>query len=382
MKARILLALVFAAGLSGCSTISGWFGSSSTEIKPAALTAFHPTAKLVKAWESDIGSGGTYEFSPGTDGQAVYVADKEGHLAKLDLATGKALWKIDTGHVLSTGVGVGDDLVLVGTPKGQVLAYKSDNGQPAWTANLSGEILVPPVVGEGVVAARGNDGNIWLLDAKDGKQRWVYNRLLPALILRVPSDLLLNERGLFAGNPGGTLVGIALNNGAPAWETAVAQPKGATELERISDITGPLAANDHLICAAAYQGRIGCFDQVSGNPVWVRPFSGLTGVDRGGDYLYASDEHGTVESFGMESGAIQWKQDALRDRKLTTPVEVDNYVAVADYQGYVHLLGRDDGQFAARAETDGSAVDGNLLALRRGLIVQTAKGGVFAFRIE
>jgi outer membrane protein assembly factor BamB len=384
MSARILLALLLAVGLSACSTIGGWFGSSSSEpkTKPAELTEFKQTAKLTRVWESDVGAGAPYTLSPATDGEAVYVASKSGRIARLDLATGKEAWRTESGRTLSAGVGVGEGLVLVGTPKGELLAFDSRTGNAAWTATLSGEILVPPVAADGAVAARSNDGNIWLFDAKDGKQRWVYSRVLPSLILRTPSELLFNQRGLFAGNPGGTLVGIALNNGAPAWETPVAVPKGATELERISDVTGPLAADDHVVCAAAYQGRIGCFDQMNGNPVWVRAFSGLSGVELADNSLYANDEHDMVESFGMASGALQWKQDALHDRHLTTPVVVSRFVAVADYQGYVHLLEKSSGQLAAHAPTDGSAVLGQPLALRSGMIVQTSNGTVVAFRIE
>lgn len=382
MKTRILLVGLALAALSGCSTISGWFGSSGPKIKPAELTSFKPSTALDKIWEGSVGSGGGYVFSPGTDSKAVYVAGKDGRIAKMELATGKEIWRIEAGRPLSAGVGVGDGLVLVGTPKGEVLAFDSETGKPAWTAKLSGEILVPPVAANGVVAVRGNDGNVWLLDAKDGKQRWVYNRMLPALILRLPSDLLLNQRGLFAGYPGGSLVGIALNNGAPAWESAVSVPAGATELERMTDVTGPLAADDHIICAVAYQGRIGCFDQNNGNPIWLRAFSGLTGVEMDDHALYASDEHGAVQRFGLSGGALSWSQAALRDRRVSTPALVSHYVAVADYQGYVHLLNQEDGSFAARTGTDGSAVLGQMLSLRSGLIVQTANGDVYAFKIQ
>jgi outer membrane protein assembly factor BamB len=57
---------------------------------------------------------------------------------------------------------------------------------------------------------------------------------------------------------------------------------------------------------------------------------------------------------------------------------VGNQVAVADYQGFVHLLRRDDGAFAARLATDGSAVRANLIPSGEGFLVQTANGGVFA----
>jgi outer membrane protein assembly factor BamB len=385
MKRQVLLVMILAAGLAGCSTVGGWFGMSGSKaplVKPAALTQFKETASLTRMWEASIGKSASYIFSPATDGQAVYAAGKDGHVARFDLATGRENWRIDAGHILSSGVGVGEGLVLVGTPKGEVLAYHAENGQLAWSVVLSGEILVPPVALNGAVAVRSNDGNVWLFDAKDGKQRWVYNRALPSLVLRTPGNLLLTDRALFVGYPGGTMVALALNNGAPVWEVNVAVPKGATELERITDVTGPLAADDHVLCAAAYQGRIGCFDQTNGNPIWVRPFSGLSGVDMGSRYVYTTDEHGTVQGFDMASGANPWKQEALRDRQLSTPLVVSKYVAVADYQGNVHLLNQEDGSLAARVANDGSAVTGQMLALKSGLIVQTVNGGVYAYKIQ
>lgn len=385
MKYWILLVGLVAAGLTGCSTVSGWFdlsGAKATVVKPAALTPFKETASLTRMWQANVGKGSPYAFSPVTDGQAVYAAGTEGHIVKLDLASGREMWRIDAGRPLSAGVGAGDGLVFVGTAKGDLLAYRAENGQLAWSAKLSGEILVPPVAANGAVAARGNDGNVWLLDAQDGRRRWVYNRVMPSLTLRVPGNLLLTERALFVGYPGGMLAALALNNGAPLWETSVAIAKGANELERIADVVGPLAADGQAVCAAAYQGRIGCFDLANGNPIWVRNFSGLSGVGIGGHYLYAADEHATVQGYDLTSGANPWKQDALRDRRLSTPMAVAKYVAVADYQGDIHLLGEENGALVGRAASDGSAVAGQMLALKSGLIVQTTNGGVYAFKIQ
>jgi outer membrane protein assembly factor BamB len=53
-------------------------------------------------------------------------------------------------------------------------------------------------------------------------------------------------------------------------------------------------------------------------------------------------------------------------------------VAVADYQGLVHLLRQEDGAFAARAATDGSAVRAEPVRLGNGMLVQTANGGLYA----
>ena len=381
-RAGLILALALAVG--GCSTVSGWFGGSAKPAaKPAELTEFKPKVALVRAWDANVGSAGGYVFSPATDGQGVYAAAREGRLVRLDLATGKEVWRVDLGQVISAGVGAGDGLVLVGTPKGELLAYKAADGSPAWSARLSGELLVPPEVANGAVAARSNDGKVFLLDAATGKLRWTTSRALPALTLRGQSHILLTDLGVYAGHAGGKLTALALNNGAPRWEANVALPRGATELERIADVTGTLAMDDSRVCAGAYQGRVACFDRVSGNTAWVRDFSTDGGVDMNDRYVFAADEHDTVAAFDKNRGINTWRQDKLRDRKLSSPVAVaDNFVAVADYQGYVHLINAEDGAFAARVATDGGAVVGAMLGLKSGLVVQTANGGVYALRIQ
>jgi outer membrane protein assembly factor BamB len=178
------------------------------------------------------------------------------------------------------------------------------------------------------------------------------------------------------------LQALSLANGAPLWEASVAQVRGSSEIERIADVAGTLAADQRIVCGVAYQGRISCFDQVNGNPVWSREFSGLSGVAQDETSLYAADATDAVQAFDKQRGSGVWKQSALGNRKLTTPLPLGRFVAVGDSLGYVHILRAGDGSFAARAATDGSAIVGRMLALDDGLIAQTANGGVHAFRIQ
>lgn len=374
--------LLLGISVVGCSTVGSWFGSSSPQVKPAELTDFKPTVTLARAWEVSVGDGKPYMFAPASDGQFVFAAARDGRVVKVDIASGRESWRVETGKVLSAGVGVGEGLVLVGTPKGEVVALRATDGQPAWTAKLSGEVLTAPVAAAGAVAARSNDGRIFLLDAKDGKPRWSYSRTLPSLILREPGSLALTARALFVGHPGGKLTALALNNGAPAWEANVALPRGATELERISDVTGALAVDESIVCASAFQGRVACFEQANGNPVWAREFSGLSGLDMDARLVYASDEHAMLQSFDKARGTSLWKQDKLRDRALSTPLAMAGHVAVGDYQGYVHVLNAENGALAGRASTDGSAIVAPMLALSRGLVVQTRNGSLYGFKLQ
>ncbi len=385
MHAReTLLTLALAFTLTGCGTVGGWFGfgNEAPKVKPAELVDFKPTVVLARAWDVSVGGTRPYTLSPGGDEQAVYAAGKDGRMARVDLASGRETWRIETGKTLSAGVGVGSGLAVVATPKGEVLAYQAADGKPVWSANLGGEILSSPVIADQRVAVRTLDGRVFLLSAQDGKKLWTSGKSLPSLVLREAGDLLITPRAVFAGYPGGKLQALSLTNGAPLWEASVTQARGATEIERIADVTGALVADERIVCGVAYQGRMSCFDQVNGNPVWSREFSGLSGVAQDVSTLYATAVGDSVQAYDKQRGSGIWKQSGLANRKVGAPAPLGAHVAVGDSLGYVHLLQTLDGAFAARAATDGSPIVGRMLALDKGLVVQTANGGVYAFKIQ
>jgi outer membrane protein assembly factor BamB len=381
---NLVFATLLALTLGGCGTVGGWFGmgETSTKVKPSPLAEFKATASLTRAWEVGVGPSRPYVFSPGGDGQSVFAAGKDGRIVRIDLSSGREVWRIETGKPLSAGVGVGDGLVLAGTPKGEVLAFQVADGKLAWSAMLGGEILSTPVVMAGRVAVRTIEGRVTLLNTRDGKKQWSAGRTLPSLVLRDASDLLLTDKAVFVGYPGGKLLALSLANGAAVWEANVAQPRGATEIERIADVTGTLIADERMVCGVAYQGRLSCFDQANGNPVWSREFSGLTGVAQDSNALYAVDVKDSLQAFDKQRGSATWKHAALGNRQLTTPLPLGRFVALADIEGMLHLFQSDNGAYAARAATDGSPVTGRLLPLSNGLVVQTANGAVQAFKIQ
>ena len=110
--------------------------------------------------------------------------------------------------------------------------------------------------------------------------------------------------------------------------------------------------------------------------------SSSAGLAIDGRYLYVTDDKGAVHSLDMASGASIWKQDKLSLRRVTAPLPRRNLIAVADAQGVVHFLSREDGPFAARVTTDGSPVVAPLKPLGSGFVVQTSNGGVFAIEAQ
>lgn len=375
-KLTIMVSLLAAA--TGCSTVDSLnpFSSSTPKAKPTELPVIQSTADLRKLWQASVGSAGEYTFSPAASGSSVYAAARDGSISRLD--AGQQVWRVSAGQPISGGVGSDGKLVVVGTPKGEVLAFDAATGRETWKARVSSEVLAAPALADGLVIVRSGDSRVFGFDAVDGKRRWVYQRSTPNLSLRSSVGVLVSGKFTLAGFPGGKLVAIANNNGAAVWEATVALPKGSTELERVADVTSSPVVSGSLVCAAAFQGRVSCFDAGSGNVVWSRDISSSAGMDIDNRYVYVTDDKGAVLAFDRNTGASVWKQDKLLLRNLSRPVALGDVVAVADYQGFVHLLRPSDGALIGRVTTDGSAVRAEPVKTSDGVLIQTVNGGLFA----
>lgn len=378
--------IMLALAMSACSTVSETvsklnpFSRGESKFKPAELVAFTPSVTLRSQWQFNVGSSAELTLVPAVVGDRVYVAAKNGTIACVE--AGKEVWRINIGQTISGGVGADRSLVAVGTAKGEVLVFSAVDGSARWQARASSEILAAPVVGEGLVLARSADSRVFAFDQADGKRRWVYQRSIPALTLRSNVGLLLAGRGILAGFPGGKLVAISTANGAALWELPIAMPKGATELERMADITSDPVLDGRQACAVAFQGRVACIDMQSGSTIWARDVSSSAGLDADSKATYVSDDKGTVHAFDRQTGSSLWKQAALAHRVLSRPIAMGNHVVVGDAQGYVHVLRREDGAFAARLSTDNSAIEADPKSFGRGFVVQTKNGGVYALNLE
>src|SRR5690606_4998006 len=154
------------------------------------------------------------------------------------------------------------------------------------------------------------------------------------------------------------------------WEGTVASPQGATDLERISDVVGAPRILGPLLCGAAYQGRIVCFDVSQGGvALWERNFSSNTGIAIDTQQVYAANQRGVVHAFDLRDGRDVWKQEALRNRRLTAPAVTPQGVAIGDFDGYVHFLSRSDGHLLGRVQVGGGAIVSAPVAVAGGVIV-------------
>jgi outer membrane protein assembly factor BamB len=326
-----------------------------------------------------VGKSLGFVFRPAIYERRVYAISAEGQLAIMDEDSGGSMLKVDEKKRFSGGVEAADGKVVAGTLKGEVLAMDV-SGKVVWTASVAGEVIAAPAISRKTAVVRTSDGRIFGFNLEDGKRKWVFQRASPSLLLRSEAGVIAVGQDVVAGYPNGKLIALDIDDGKLTWETTVALPRGATELERIADVAGLPVIDAGTVCAGAFQSKVACFDIATRNQLWSRDISTARALVRDERNIYVVDDTGQVHALAKEGGASLWKQDKLRYRKLTSPLVFDRSVWVGDFEGYVHMLAPDTGEIIGRIRVDSSPID-SLVRANGGVIAQTANGTVAFIRL-
>ena len=181
---------------------------------------------------------------------------------------------------------IDDELVVVATADGSIVALRRDNGQVLWEQSRTAPSQLSIVGGpspalwgdaifvgfpDGVVGAYGRDGDeLWLTNIAAGEDR----------LLDVDTTPLVADSGVYAASFSGGLHRLDLQTGATVWRAD------------ITGATSPVAVGDSLVTTTA-----------TGSVFWIDPETGTInaelGLDddaagpaiRSGDYLLVSEPH-------------------------------------------------------------------------------------------
>ncbi|MEX1082414.1 MAG: outer membrane protein assembly factor BamB [Halofilum sp. (in: g-proteobacteria)] len=375
MRPTASLALVALLALAGCAAVE------DTAAPPAELTDFEPAARIERVWTDTSGDAFNRKWvrmtPSSTDGDVLYVANVAGQVSAYDREDGARRWRVDADAWLSAGVGSGAGGVYVGSSEGTVIALDADDGSERWRRDLVTELLAAPAVASAeMVLVRAADGRVVALSSETGETAWTYDADVPSLTLRGNSQPVPVPGGALIGLDNGRVVALEGDSGEPLWESTVAPPEGGSPIERMVDIDGALGIGQGVLYAATYQGQIAQIEPREGEIGWSRELSSYAGLSVDAQRVYVTDERSHVRALDPDSGTTLWRQDVLAHRRLTAPVPVPgtDYLAVADYDGYVHLLTRGDGRLVARHRTGGFGILADPVPLDEGRIAVQTQG--------
>jgi outer membrane protein assembly factor BamB len=374
MKKVIVNVLMASATVMMLSACNGFFDKDNTPT-PTPLTRFTPEIKTKLSWykSTNFGVGSDYlKMVPAVTDKAIYTADKEGDITATNRITGSTLWHSHLQASLSAGPGAGADLIFVGSRLGKVYALHQTDGSLAWEAQVSSEVLTPPAASNGIVLIKAIDGQLTALDARNGHAMWHYLQTEPALILRSGSVPQFTRNDLVVGFANGNLAKLTLEDGSLLWQQVITIPQGSFAIQRMVDIDADPVVYNNRVYVATYHGKVAALDLTTGKVYWTHDISSFTGLTVDNQRVYVADATSHLWAFDADSGTVAWRQNQLENRNITGPATIDGYLVVADQEGYLHWMNKQDGHFMARNRVTGFGIlatpvvrDGSVYLLTR-----------------
>lgn len=388
---RNLGALLAMGLLSACAGVNlnplEWFGDDEVN-PPKELVEIAEEVRLRRLWSVNVGNGQGDNYTriiPAVDRGVVYAASENGTVVAVDLSSGDVIWRERLDDVtLTGGVGAGGGLVAVGTRDAEVVALDQQDGSVRWITPVTSEVVAAPTTNGDIVVVQTVDDKVAGLEASNGERRWIYESTQPALTLRGTSRPVITSAGsVIAGFSNGTLVSVSASDGVWRWEERIAVPEGRYDIERVIDVDGDLLVDGSRILASSYQGNLMALDILTGRIVWgLEGTSSYHGLARGFGNLYYSDDESLVVAIRDNSEDVVWRNEDLQFRQITAPTAITNYVAVADFEGYIHLLSQIDGRIVGRVRVDSDGVRSNLINSNGRLIAYGNSGTLAAYSIQ
>ncbi|MBR9911208.1 MAG: outer membrane protein assembly factor BamB [Gammaproteobacteria bacterium] len=374
---------ILALGL--CLLLAACSSNDTVELEPAELVKFKETVEVKRLWSQSIGSGAGSHYTllpTAIAGDDIFAVDTEGLLMAVNRLNGKKRWRIELEERVASGVGAAQGKLFVGTLNGELVALSASDGSELWRTRLSSEVLAPPQSNGSVVVVQTQDGRIVGLDTGSGRQLWMQEVAVPALTLRGTSTPIVTDTAVYAGFASGKIMALDVKDGLVQWEQRVALATGRSELERVVDINAaPLLEGDILYCGS-YQGRLVALNRGTGAGLWAKKESSFNNLAAGNQQIYLTDENAIVKAYNANSGTLVWENDQLIRRQVGAPQTFGNYVAVADFEGYVHIMNQSDGTFVARRKVDGDGVRSPMQGVDNILYVYGNSGDLVALRAE
>ena len=283
--------------------------------------------------------------------------------------------------VVSSGLDVNFKTISYGTLDGHLVTLDQRNGEEIWRSPTSSESLSPPVHSGSHIILQTIDGRITGFNAKTGEQDWFHQTVVPPLTLRGTARPFLDEGFIFTGFANGKIAMIYPDSGAVRLELPVTLNEGKSELERIVDVDGrPIIVNGILV-SASYQGNILALNLRDGKGIWQQELSTYKDLTANGNRIVAVDSEDIVKAFGTATGALIWEQEDLKKRELTAPASISNLIVVGDFEGYVHLLNAQNGNFEGREKISGDPIT-EIVSKGNYLLIVDSSGRVQKFTVR
>jgi outer membrane protein assembly factor BamB len=382
---RRLKSLGMPLALAGVAAVMVGCSSSENLEKPDPVPEVVSSVTLKEQWSLNVGDGhdGQYlHLEPVIVGGSLYAVSADGEVVAVGPATGDIRWRVDLDDRIMAGVGGDSRQLYVVNDNAELIAIDRQEGEENWRLNLPNEVLAPPQSNGNLVLTQTIDGKVVAANAQSGERLWQYDAPAPSLSIRATASPVVGGELALVSLANGRVVALALASGQPVWQYVVGEPSGRTELERLVDVTAEPVIVEGAALLAGYQGKLALVDLRNGEEIWSRSTSTFHSPALGPERVFVVSDNGDVTGLDARSLDEVWTQNALSWRRLSAPAVIGDQLVVGDYEGYLHILSQENGQFQGQVSFDDEGIRAPMLRWEDRLVVYGNSGRLAVFTLE
>ena len=358
---------------------------------PAHLGVYHTAGvPAFGGLQWRVQTGGPVRSSPTIAGGVVYIGSGDGFVYAIDAVTGGIRWRRDMGAAVGSTPAVAGGLVYAGAADGSFRALRAADGSVAWTFRTgaavplawgveSGEVYSssPTVAGGGAVLFGAEDGNLYAVDARTGRERWRF-----ATGGRVYGSPAVAGGLAYVGSQRGVVYAVDLATGKERWRHAVAGSRDSSAkfgFDRTTLQSSPAVAGDALYIGAR-DGVLYALDRATGRLRWRNDHNmswvnSSPAVDGGLVYAGSSDAR-FVQAVDTATGQERWRSPAT-NVVWGSPAVDDARVYVGDGGGVMFCFDKATGRELWRYRV-GAGIFSSPVVHEGRLYFGSNDGGVYA----
>jgi outer membrane protein assembly factor BamB len=256
---------------------------------------------------------------------------------------------------ITAPLGADDRNLFVMTGDGDLLMLDWQ-GETRWRTALTAIATEAPLVLPDRIIVQTVDGRVTAVERNTGRLLWVFQDAEPSLTITGTAQPVQVDDLVVTGLANGKLVALNINDGATVWEYRLGRAQGKTDVSRLVDVDAGVTVVDGLILATGYQGDLLVIEARSGRVLGSKPLSSYRSVTVGDDYWFVVNDQSHVLALDPNTLNEVWRQEQFTYRRLSEAVVWRDNLAVADGNGFVHLLDQATGEWLVTRSVDWTGI--------------------------
>lgn len=259
-----------------------------------------------------------------------------------DRSNGAEIWRLNIENGVEGGASVDGEFLYFGASDGQFYCVSLADGKPVWTFPVRAETLAAPSIVDGVVYFQSGADIVYALEAKTGRQLWVYNRQVSTnLSIRATTRPIVQGENVYAGFSDGFIASIRKSDGGLIWERRIGHGN------RFRDVDSTPVFDGNALFVASYDGALYSLNAETGEINWTVESGAYVPVTIAGDRLYYSTVDGRILVLDKQSGK-ELKSIEVKNGIATQPVLFKNFLVYGESEGDLVFSDLESGQVRAR----------------------------------